>query len=109
MDAPPVQYVRTPDGYDIAYTVCGDGPPFVFYPPIFFNNVREMWKLSAQREMFEALASRFTLVQFDHRGQGMSTRALKVQPSGEEYQFDFDAVVERLRLGPFVIFAAAFM
>src|SRR2546423_93580 len=27
MDAPPVQYVSTSDGYDIAYTVSGAGPP----------------------------------------------------------------------------------
>jgi hypothetical protein len=27
MDAPPVHYVTTNDGYSIAYTICGEGHP----------------------------------------------------------------------------------
>ena len=37
MDAPPVQYVTTADGYSIAYSVCGEGQPFVVAPPTFHH------------------------------------------------------------------------
>ncbi len=32
MDAPPVQYARTSDGVNIAYTVAGSGRPYVDVP-----------------------------------------------------------------------------
>jgi hypothetical protein len=32
MDAPPVQYVTTSDGYDIAYGVSGEGPLLIHVP-----------------------------------------------------------------------------
>ena len=72
MEPPPVQYVRTADGLDIAFTVAGQGLPFVFMPwP--FSHRGLWWETAFGRPLAEALAQRFKLVQYDSRGQGMST------------------------------------
>jgi DNA-binding NarL/FixJ family response regulator len=103
MEPPPVQYVRTPDGFDIAYTVSGQGLPFVFMPWPFSH--RGLWWQSVfGRPISEALAQRFRLVQYDSRGQGMSTRGLPEDHSLDDYLTDLEAVVDRLRLDRFILF-----
>ena len=103
MTAPPVQYVTTTDGVDIAYTVTGLGPPFVFMPwP--FNNVALFWDTDVGRPLLESLAQRFRLVQYDSRGQGMSTRGLPDGHALQDYVLDLEAVVDRLQLGSFVLY-----
>jgi pimeloyl-ACP methyl ester carboxylesterase/DNA-binding CsgD family transcriptional regulator len=103
MDAPPVQYVTTSDGVNIAYTVCGTGIPFVETPPSF-SHVQLFWTFPGMSSWFEALSSRFRLVRYDHRGQGMSTRSLARVPTVDDYEADLQAVVERLRPDPVVLF-----
>src|SRR3972149_822497 len=77
MDAPPVQYVTTSDGFNIAYTVSGEGEPFVMMP-LFFSHIQLCWTSELfMRPWFEGLAARFTLVYYDGRGQGMSSRGLE--------------------------------
>ena len=93
MEAPPVRYVITPDGYSIAYTVSGRGIPFVVMPT-WTNHVREMWS-GSPGDMFRALAERFQLVNYDSRGMGMSTRKLGKDLTLDSYFLDLDAVLER--------------
>jgi DNA-binding CsgD family transcriptional regulator/pimeloyl-ACP methyl ester carboxylesterase len=103
MEAPAVQYVKTEDGFDIAYTVAGAGMPFVFMPwP--FSHRGLWWRTAFGRPIAEALASRFRLIQYDGRGQGMSTRGLPEYHAVEDYLLDLDAVVERLSLDRFVLY-----
>src|SRR3990172_759632 len=105
MEPPPVQYVTTSDGFNIAYTVCGEGRPFVFMPwP--FSHRGLMWRLESSRPLLEALSARFRLVQYDSRGQGMSTRGLPEYHSMDDYLLDLEAVVERLGLDRFVLCGA---
>jgi DNA-binding CsgD family transcriptional regulator/alpha-beta hydrolase superfamily lysophospholipase len=105
MEPPPIQYVRTEDGFNIAYTVCGEGVPFVFMPWPWSH--RGMWWQSAfGRPLSEALAARFRLVQYDSRGQGMSTRRLPEDFSIDDYLLDLEAVVGHLQLERFVLFGA---
>jgi pimeloyl-ACP methyl ester carboxylesterase/DNA-binding CsgD family transcriptional regulator len=105
MDAPPIQYVTTGDGFSIAYTATGAGRPFVFMPwP--FNNVSLIWQSSFGRPLLHGLAERFRLVQYDSRGQGMSTRGLPEYFSLADYEIDLDAVIERLGLETFVLYGA---
>ena len=103
MDAPPVQYVTTSDGYSIAYAVSGSGRPFVFAPQLF-SHVEVYWKQETfVRPWLEGLSSRFQLVQYDGRGQGMSTRGLPETFSAADWKRDLETVVERLKLDRFVL------
>ena len=103
MDAPPVQYVKTSDGYDIAYAVSGEGRPFVLMPNLSAWNTEQLWRHPTFGAGFGALASRFHLIQYDARGTGNSTRGLKPDHSYEGYILDLEAVVQRLGLEDFVI------
>jgi pimeloyl-ACP methyl ester carboxylesterase/DNA-binding CsgD family transcriptional regulator len=105
MDAPPVQYVTTSDGYSIAFAVSGQGRP-VIWMPHFFSHIEIYWKQQTFiRAWLEGLAARFELVQYDGRGQGMSTRGLPEDYSLHEQEKDLDAVINRLHLESFVLIA----
>ena len=102
MNAPPVQYVRTSDGYDIAYTVCGAGRPLILAPgPL--DHLGWLWRHPAKRVVLEELASRFRLIQYDARGQGLSTRGLTDDSVMEDWELDLEAVVDTLGLKRFVL------
>ena len=74
MEAPPVQYVTTPDGYNIGYCDSGEGRPFVFLP-MATTHLHVYWTQDTfVLPWWEGLARRFRLVQYGGRGQGMSTR-----------------------------------
>jgi len=92
LDAPPVQYVKASDGYDIAYTACGSGLPLV-HLPVVFNYFSLQWRSGIRREPFEALAERFRLYLYDGRGQGLSSRGSKSQISIESLESDLNAVL----------------
>ena len=105
MNAPPVQYVTTSDGYSIAYAVSGEGRPVVWMPHLF-SHLQIYWSQDTFiRPWLQALASRFQLVQYDARGQGMSGRGLKPDSSLMDQTRDLDAVVNRLELSRFVLMA----
>ena len=105
MDAPPVQYVTTSDGYNIAYTVTGQGVPFVYMPEIIFQCVETAWKSPAYRTFWKPLAERFELVQYDSRGGGNSSRGLRADHSVDHWVLDCEAVVDRLQLSRFILYA----
>jgi DNA-binding NarL/FixJ family response regulator len=104
MDAPPVQYVTTSDGYDIAYTVAGSGLPFLLMPQPF-NHQQLAWQGIFREAWMEPLASGFKLVSFDVRGVGMSSRGLPDGHSIESYLPDVEAVIGSLALDRFAIMA----
>ena len=103
MEAPPVQYVTTPDGFRIAYCVTGKGMPCVIVP-VGFHHIKLMSKVDAYRPWIAGLAERFMLVQYDGRGQGLSTRNLAAF-SQDDRLVDLEAVVDHLKLEPAVLFA----
>jgi len=103
MEAPPVQYVTTSDGYSIAYAVSGQGRPFVMVP-LPFSHIQLFWaEPTFLLPWLQGLTARFKLVQYDGRGQGMSTRGLPESLSPADFGKDLEAVVERLKLDRFVL------
>jgi pimeloyl-ACP methyl ester carboxylesterase/DNA-binding CsgD family transcriptional regulator len=108
MDAPPVQYVKTSDGYDIAYGVSGNGPALVCTGAGLMH-LQLAWEMPRLRDWLAALAARFRLVQIDHRGTGLSARELREDHAVEHYQRDLEAVIDRLALDRFVLFGHSFL
>jgi len=101
MEPPPVQYVTTSDGYDIAYSVSGGGRPLVFLgAPL--GGMGHLWRFSP--EWMEGLSARFQLVQYDLRGHGMSERGLPADSRPAPDVTGLDAIVDRLRLNRFILF-----
>jgi pimeloyl-ACP methyl ester carboxylesterase/DNA-binding CsgD family transcriptional regulator len=94
MDAPPVQYVTTSDGFNLAYAVTGEGPPFVFLP-FRGNHVQLNWGNRRRREWLEALSERFHVLLYDSRGQGMSSRGLPEGLSMDDFVLDLASVMDR--------------
>jgi DNA-binding CsgD family transcriptional regulator/pimeloyl-ACP methyl ester carboxylesterase len=103
MDPPPVQFARTRDGFDIAYSVCGEGIPLVFMPQAF-TNVQAMWRSVTFGPQYEMLASRCRLIQYDCRGEGNSTRGLPEDFSLEHYVLDLEAVMSKFERERVVLF-----
>jgi len=108
MDAPPVQYVTTSDGYDIAYGTCGQGVPLIRVPPMF-GHFSMQWNRGVMRRELDALSDNFRLVLFDCRGQGSSTRGLAESTSIDDYVRDLELLVERLELQRFVLLGISAM
>jgi pimeloyl-ACP methyl ester carboxylesterase len=105
MQPPPVKYVQTRDGYSIAFAVSGSGQP-VKWMPHLFSYLELYWKEETFiRRWLEALACRFQLIQYDGRGQGMSTRGLPHELSLGHHVLDLEAVVDRLHLKDLVLIA----
>jgi DNA-binding CsgD family transcriptional regulator/pimeloyl-ACP methyl ester carboxylesterase len=105
MDAPPVQYAKTRDGFDIAYSVCGEGYPFVMMP-LHFSHIQLYWTQETfMLPWLQGLAERFQFIQYDGRGQGMSTRGLPEEISATVVEQDLEAVTDHLRLGRFILLA----
>src|SRR5687768_11059713 len=102
MEPPPVQYVRTSDGYSVAYAVAGTGIPYV-YMPFSFCHVQLAWEFPSTAPWLEELAGRFRLVQYDPRGSGMSSRGLSKDHTAEDMCLDLEAVVDQLALDRFVL------
>ena len=100
MEAPPVQYVTTSDGYRIAYAVSGEGRPLVLVKANLYDT-QQMVKYFP--EWLTGLNTRFRVIQYDQRGGGMSTRGLPQDITMRDYGRDLEAIVERLKLGRFVL------
>ena len=105
MDAPPIQYVRTRDSYNIAFNVGGNGPTLLMMP-YPFTHARFSWTAPGLCESSVSLAQRFRVVHFDARGQGLSSRGLRDSHRMEDYLLDMDAVAEALKLDNFVLFSS---
>lgn len=97
---PTIQYTRTHDGMDIAYTVTGQGFPLVRLPvPAGGIENRSLPPVAEQAAAFE---ERFLLVEYDGRGQGHSTREI-TSSTRDDLVTDLDAVVAAARVERFVL------
>jgi len=102
MDAPQVQYVKTSDGYDIAYAVSGEGIPVIRVPQ-GFSHFSLQWSSGILDAEFRQWSEHFKMVLFDSRGQGLSTRGLDESTALTDYERDIDAIVSKLGLERFIL------
>jgi len=106
MDAPPVQYVTTSDGYSVAYAVAGSGTPMVVLPGTFYH-VQYAWEFPGLDQWLHTLASHYQVILMDIRGTGMSSRDVQDDHVLGHYQRDLEAVIEKLKLRRFLLFGAS--
>jgi DNA-binding CsgD family transcriptional regulator/pimeloyl-ACP methyl ester carboxylesterase len=95
---------HTRDGVTIAYQSVGDGPAFVHTPPWPFGNLAIHWENPLLRSYFEALGKNRRFVIYDGRGAGLSQREV-TDFSIDAQVLDLEAVVDRLKLQRFALFA----
>ena len=107
MDAPPVQYVKTSDGYDIAYAVSGEGVPVIRVPQIW-SHFSLQWSSGILDSEFRQWSEHFKMVLFDSRGQGLSTRGLDESTSLTDYERDIDAIASKLGLERFILLGISY-
>ncbi|PZC45400.1 MAG: Adenylate cyclase, class 3 [Chloroflexi bacterium] len=97
MDAPSIQYTRSTDGVNIAYTEVGEGPPLLVMPRIPFMNSAEIWLMPGFREELLFFARHHRVIQYDNRGSGQSDRQI-AKMSAEDLLLDVDAVLAATRV-----------
>ncbi len=107
MPDPQVQYAKTSDGVNIAFTVAGSGLPLVQVRTWTASHALLDWQLEYPRKLFEALAANRTLITFDRRGAGLSDRG-NTELTLETLTLDLEAVVDHLGLERFALLGAAF-
>lgn len=97
-----VRYVRTADGYNLAYVEEGEGTPVVVLP-FHFAHVRRRWIFDPG--WANALSTQNHVVTYDSRGQGLSTRGLPSPPALADYATDLETVMGEAGLGEAVLVA----
>jgi hypothetical protein len=85
---PPVQFVRRPDGHDLAYQVLGDAPldlVFLFGWP---THLGLLWENPSLAGFLHKLGSFSRLILVDRLGNGLSDRG----PAGRMFEDELDDV-----------------
>ena len=101
MAAPRVQYARTSDGLNIAYTATGNGYPLFWLPHFLASHVQLEWEFP-QQFVYNRLGEQMQVIRFDCRGLGLSDREVE-DISLEARMRDLDAVADKLGLQQFAI------
>ncbi len=101
---PRIQYAQTADGVSIAFWTLGEGMPLVEMPTIPATHLEVEWQNPEFRRWYERLARTRQLVRYDGRGMGLSDRDV-ADYSVDTHILDLEAVVDRLGLERFALFA----
>jgi class 3 adenylate cyclase len=101
---PRIQYAKTTDGVNIAFWTLGQGMPLVHMPTIPVSHLEIEWQNPDYRGWYERLATTRQLVRYDGRGTGLSDRDVSGY-SIDAHILDLEAVVDRLALERFALFA----
>jgi pimeloyl-ACP methyl ester carboxylesterase/DNA-binding CsgD family transcriptional regulator len=100
--APRIRYAQAAGGVAIAYWRIGAGPPLVHMPMFPLGHLLAEWRQRAVRAYFEGLARDRTVVHYDGRGTGLSTRDVD-DYSVEAQMGDLRAVADSLALERFAL------
>ena len=98
-----VQYAKTTDGVDIAFTVYGAGPPLVIPPNLTASHLQLELAQPTNRSFYERLSRHIQVIRYDPRGIGMSQKD-QLDMSAEAAQRDLTAVVDKLGLDRFALY-----
>ncbi len=71
MTEPRIQYAKTTDGVNVAFTTLGKGMPFVSLPLMPFSHFQLTLQLDSQAERKAKVRM---LITYDNRGSGLSDR-----------------------------------
>src|SRR3990172_1394795 len=104
---PRIQYAKTSDGVSIAFWTLGEGMGFVHMPWIHFSHIQLEWQSDDWRSVCESLARKRMLVRYDGRGTGLSDSEV-IDHSLEAHLLDLEAVVDKLGMKQFALFASMF-
>jgi pimeloyl-ACP methyl ester carboxylesterase len=99
---PRIQYAKTSDGVNIAYSSFGTGPALVYTPHPIWGIRLSSWQVPEARACYERLARGRMLVRYDSRGTGESDRSAK-DYSLEGLLRDLEAVVDSMGLESFAL------
>jgi len=102
---PRIQYAKTSDGVNIAYQTLGEGIPLVYMPSGIWSHIQLEWQFPDARQWYQRLADKRRLIRYDGRGSGLSERNVTDFSIGS-LMLDVQAVVDRLGLGTFALWAA---
>lgn len=96
-----VRFCTSSDGVRLAFAISGKGPPLV-RAPHWFTHLEHDWTNPAMRPWVEDLSSRYTLLRFDQRGTGLSSREVP-EISFEAQVRDLECVIEAAGLERFAL------
>ena len=96
-----IRFCRSSDGVQIAYAICGRGPPLV-RAAHWMSHLKYDWQSPVWRHWMEALSERTTLVRYDQRGNGLSDRDVG-NVAFEAMLEDLERVVEAAHLDRFTL------
>jgi class 3 adenylate cyclase len=88
---PRIQYTKTTDGVNIAYSEAGEGRPLIVMPIPGFSHAELIWQMFGA---LHSLAAKCHVVTYDSRGNGLSDRSA-VDFSMDAMMRDLEAVVAR--------------
>ncbi|MGE3076745.1 MAG: adenylate/guanylate cyclase domain-containing protein [Dehalococcoidia bacterium] len=104
---PVIQYAKTRDGVNIAFSTFGQGPPVVILPVLPLSHLQLEWQMPGMREFLGAFTNDHQLIRYDARGLGLSDRD-ESDRSLDAHVMDIEAVVDRLGVEKVALFAASY-
>lgn len=98
-----IHFTNSFDGTRIAYSIAGEGPPFV-KTAAYMCHLEFDWDSPVFRHWLEEFTQEHTLIRYDERGTGLSDWAVE-DLSFEAWVQDLEVVVEATGLERFTLFA----
>ncbi len=100
-----IRYCRTPDGVRLAYAKVGQGRPLL-RTAHWLNHLEIDWKSPVWGHILRGLASDYTLIRYDARGNGLSDWEVE-EISFDKWVSDLETVVEAVGLQRFPLFGVS--
>lgn len=99
---PNIQFLKRDDGVRLAYSVFGDGPPFVVTSP-WVSNLALSFEDPFFMNFWNEISKSCTIILYDKHGCGQSDRDRKIFNADSEL-LDLKTVIEHLQLRKIVLF-----